>query len=95
MELIKILPSLVAASTFLGVIIAIATERLHLTVAAFLGALILVFAHILSLTEAFEYISESYSTLALFFGVMVLVRSFEPTKIFDYLATQIVLLARG
>ncbi|MGF1487415.1 MAG: SLC13 family permease [Prochloraceae cyanobacterium] len=95
MELIKNLPTVVAALTFIAVIIAIATERLHLTVAAFLGSLILVFAHILTLTEAFQYISESYSTLALFFGIMVLVRSFEPTKIFDYLATEIVFLARG
>lgn len=87
--------AIVATLTFAGVIFLIMTEWLHLTVAAFLGALLLVFSNIMTLTEAIEYISRSYPTLALFFGVMVLVRAFEPTKIFDYLATQMVLLAKG
>lgn len=80
---------------FLIVIVLIMTEKMHLTIAAFLGALLLVFANIMTLTEAVSYIGRSYSTLALFFGVMVLVRAFEPTKVFDYLATQIVILAKG
>ncbi|PIG95432.1 ArsB/NhaD family transporter [Gloeocapsopsis sp. IPPAS B-1203] len=80
---------------FIGVIILIMTEKMHLTIAAFLGALLLVFANIMTLAEAVTYIARSYSTLALFFGVMVLVRAFEPTKVFDYLATQIVILAKG
>ncbi|MCD8487331.1 MAG: ArsB/NhaD family transporter [Desertifilum sp.] len=87
--------SLVATVTFIGVIVLIMTEWMHLTIAAFLGALLLVFTHVMTLTEAIGYISNSYSTLALFFGVMVIVRAFEPTKIFEYLATQIVILAQG
>jgi Na+/H+ antiporter NhaD/arsenite permease-like protein len=86
---------LLATITFALVIIAIMTERLHLTVAALLGALVLVFTHVMTLAEAMEYIGNSYSTLALFFGVMVLVRAFEPTKVFDYLATQMVITAKG
>ncbi len=86
---------LLAAITFALVITAIMTERLHLTVAALLGALVLVFTHVMTLTEAMEYIGNSYPTLALFFGVMVLVRAFEPTKVFDYLATQMVITSRG
>jgi Na+/H+ antiporter NhaD/arsenite permease-like protein len=89
------IPAIIAACTFVCVIVVIMTEQLHLTVAAFLGGLILVFTHILTLQEAVNYISQSYATLALFFGVMVLVRAFEPTKIFEYLATQMVLLAKG
>lgn len=89
------LPALISIFSFVGVIFIIMTERLHLTAAAFLGALILVFTHVMTLQEAVDYISKSYATLALFFGVMVLVRAFEPTKIFDYLATQMVLLAKG
>jgi Na+/H+ antiporter NhaD/arsenite permease-like protein len=81
--------------TFIAVIVVIMFEWLHITVAALLGALILVFTHIMTLQEAVGYISRSYATLALFFGVMVLVRAFEPTKIFDYLAAQMVLLAKG
>jgi len=49
----------------------------------------------MSLGEAIDYIGGSYSAIALFFGIMVLVRAFQPTNIFDYLATQIVLLAKG
>lgn len=89
------LPALVAAITFAAVIISILTERLHLTIAAFLGALILIFAHVMTLSEAIGYISQSHATLALFFGVMVLVRAFEPTNIFAYLGTQMVVMAKG
>ena len=82
--------------TFLLVLVLIMTEWVHLTVAALLGAMVLVvFIHVLSLGEAVGYIGQSYSPLALFFGVMVLVRAFEPTKIFEYWATQMVLFARG
>nr|WP_228014573.1 SLC13 family permease [Fortiea sp. LEGE XX443] len=81
--------------TFLSVIILIMTEWVHLTIAALLGALLLVFSNVMTLKEAVAYIGNSYGTLGLFFGVMVLVRAFEPTKIFDYLATQIVILAKG
>lgn len=85
----------VALSIFITVIGLIMTEWLHLTIAAMLGALLLVFLNILSLSEAIAYIGQSHATLALFFGVMVMVRAFEPTKIFDYLAAQIVMLAQG
>ena len=85
----------IAAATFIGVILLIITEWIHLTVAAFLGALILVLTHVMTLNDAIEYIGRSHGTLGLFFGVMVMVRAFEPTKVFDYLATQIVLLAKG
>jgi Na+/H+ antiporter NhaD/arsenite permease-like protein len=82
-------------SVFLGVLVCIMTERLQLTIAAMLGALLLLFLNVLTLTEAVDYIAQSYATLALFFGVMVMVRSFEPTGIFAYLATQMVRMAGG
>ena len=85
----------IAAATFIGVVFLIITEWIHLTIAAFLGALILVFTHVMTLKDAIEYINRSHATLGLFFGVMVMVRAFEPTKVFDYLATQMVLLAKG
>lgn len=89
------LPAWISLGVFIGVMALIMFEKVHLTVAAFLGALILVFTHVITLREGIDYISQSYATLALFFGVMVLVRSFEPTNIFEYLATQMVLLAKG
>ncbi|MFN9174349.1 MAG: ArsB/NhaD family transporter [Synechocystis sp.] len=88
-------PAILSLTTFLAVIGLIMSEKVHLTVAALLGALVLIFAHVMTLQEAVSYISRSYATLALFFGVMVLVRAFEPTKVFDYLATQMVLIAKG
>ncbi|MGA9379010.1 MAG: ArsB/NhaD family transporter, partial [Phormidium sp.] len=87
--------AIVAIATFVSVIFLVMTEWIHLTIAAFLGALILVLLNVMTLNEAIGYISQSHGTLGLFFGVMVLVRAFEPTKVFDYLATQIVLLAKG
>ena len=87
--------AVIAATTFICVIFLIITEWIHLTVAAFLGAVILVFTHVMTLNNAIEYIGRSHATLGLFFGVMVMVRAFEPTKVFEYLATQMVLLAKG
>lgn len=87
--------AVVALVVFIGVLTCIVTEWLHLTIAAMLGALVLMFLNVLTLTEAVDYIAQSYATLALFFGVMVMVRAFEPTQIFDYLATQIVVLSKG
>lgn len=89
------LPAIISASVFLLVIVLIMLEKVHLTIAALLGALILIFTHTITLTEAIEFISKSHATLVLFFGVMVLVRAFEPTKIFEYLATQMVIVAKG
>ena len=57
--------------------------------------MVLVFAHVMTIEQAIEYISQSYATLALFLGVMILVRAFEPTNVFAYLATQMVVLAKG
>ncbi|QLE54583.1 SLC13 family permease [Nostoc sp. TCL26-01] len=87
--------AILSAIAFIGVIILVMTEWVHLTVAALLGALLLVFTNVMTLQEAVGYIGNSHGTIGLFFGVMVLVRAFEPTKIFDYIATQIVLLAKG
>jgi Na+/H+ antiporter NhaD/arsenite permease-like protein len=87
--------AILSVVTFISVIILVMTEWVHLTIAALLGALLLVFTNVMTLQEAVGYIGNSHGTLGLFFGVMVLVRAFEPTKIFDYLATQIVLIAKG
>ncbi len=87
--------AIIATTTFVTVIFLVMTEWIHLTIAAFLGAVLLVFLNVMTLPEAISYIGQSHGTLGLFFGIMVLVRAFEPTKIFDYLATQMVILAKG
>ena len=63
MELLLAMPALISALTFTAVIFSIVTERLHLTIAAFLGALLLIFAHVMTLQEAVGYISQSYATI--------------------------------
>jgi len=87
--------AIASVAIFLGVLIVIVGEWIHLTIAALLGAMLLIGLNILTLDEAIAYIGRSHETLALFFGVMVMVRAFEPTQIFDYLGTQMVILARG
>lgn len=87
--------AMLSSAVFIAVIALIMTEWINLTVAALLGALLLVFTNVMTLEEAIGYIAKSHGTLALFFGVMVLVRSFEATKVFDYLATQILFLVKG
>ncbi|MBD1910048.1 MULTISPECIES: ArsB/NhaD family transporter [unclassified Leptolyngbya] len=80
---------------FVGVLVVIIGEWVHLTIAAYLGAMLLIGLNILTLPEAISYIGRSHATLGLFFGVMVMVRAFEPTKVFEYLATQMIILAKG
>jgi Na+/H+ antiporter NhaD/arsenite permease-like protein len=87
--------AIVASGIFVAVIGAITLEWLHLTIAAMLGALLLVVLNILTLDQAIGYIAKSHATLALFFGVMVMVRAFQPTNVFEYLATQMVVWAKG
>jgi Na+/H+ antiporter NhaD/arsenite permease-like protein len=87
--------AIAALGIFVAVIGVITLEWLHLTIAAMLGALLLVVLNILTLEQAIGYIAKSHATLALFFGVMVMVRAFQPTKVFEYLATQMVVWAKG
>jgi Na+/H+ antiporter NhaD/arsenite permease-like protein len=87
--------AIAALGIFVAVIAVITLEWLHLTIAAMLGALMLVMLNILTLEQAIGYIGKSHATLALFFGVMVMVRAFQPTQVFEYLATQMVVWAKG
>ncbi|MEY3305361.1 MAG: SLC13 family permease [Pseudanabaena sp.] len=87
--------AIVSLITFISVIVLLITEWLHFTIAAFLGALILIVMNVMTMPEALGYIGKSHGTLGLFFGVMVMVRAFQPTKVFEYLATQMVILAKG
>jgi Na+/H+ antiporter NhaD/arsenite permease-like protein len=87
--------AIVALSIFASVIGIIIIEWFPLTIAAMLGALLLIVFNILTLDRAISYIANSHATLALFFGVMIMIRTLQPTRIFEYLATQMVLLARG
>jgi Na+/H+ antiporter NhaD/arsenite permease-like protein len=87
--------AIAALGIFVAVIVVITLEWLHLTIAAMLGALLLIVLNILTLEQAIGYIAKNHSPLVLFFGVMVMVRAFQPTYLFEYLATKMVLWTQG
>jgi Na+/H+ antiporter NhaD/arsenite permease-like protein len=87
--------SIAASLVFVSVIGIIVMEWMPLTIAAMLGALLLVVSNILTLDRAIGYIASNHTTLGLFLGVMVMIRALQPTQIFGYLATQMVILAKG
>jgi Na+/H+ antiporter NhaD/arsenite permease-like protein len=74
-----------ASIVFVSVIGIIIMEWMPLAIAAMLGALLLVVSNILTLDRAIGYVASSHPTLGLFFGVMVMIRALEPTRIFEYL----------
>jgi len=69
----------IAFATFAAVMMASASNRLHLTVAAFLGVVALLVTGVLSTEEASETINPGEATIALFFGGMVMARVLTPT----------------
>jgi Na+/H+ antiporter NhaD/arsenite permease-like protein len=87
--------AIASLAIFVGVIGVITLEWVHLTIAALLGALMLIILNILTLEQAIGYVASSHTTLGLFFGVMVMVRTLQPTRVFDVLATQMVRMAHG
>ena len=87
--------SVVSLLTLVAIVVVFTTEWFDITIATFLGALFLIFTNVISLQEAIDYIARSDDTLALLFGFMILVRAWEQTGIFEYLATKMFLFAKG
>lgn len=85
----------VSVLTLVAIVVVFTTEWFDITIATFLGALFLIFTNVISPREAIDYISRSDDILALLFGFMILVRVWEQTGIFEYLATKIFLFAKG
>jgi len=85
----------IALAVFAAVILAIASNRMHMTVAASLGAVILLMTGVLSAQQTSETINPGEDTIALFFGGMVVARTLIPTGLFDYLGGIALRLVRG
>jgi len=85
----------IALGTFASVILAIASNRVHLTVAAMLGTVVLLVTGVLSAQEASETINPAEAMMALFFGGMVMARTLISTGLFDYLGAIGLRLVRG
>jgi len=88
------LPAIIAALTFVAVIVAIALNLLDVAVAALLGAVLLRLLGIVSQETAVSSINVGNDTIALFFGGMVVARALIPTGIFDYLGARVLRLVR-
>ncbi|MGQ9666635.1 MAG: SLC13 family permease, partial [Anaerolineae bacterium] len=73
--------------------IIIATERLHRTVVALAGAMLLIFAGILSQEEAFAAID--FNVILLLVGMMVIANIMSETGVFQWIAVQSVNAGRG
>ena len=74
-----------AVAVFVAVLIVIATELAHRTVAALLGALVVVSFGIVEHNEAAtEFID--WNTLGLLAGMMIIVAILNKTGVFEYLA---------
>jgi Na+/H+ antiporter NhaD/arsenite permease-like protein len=84
-----------ALGTFAAVIAAIASNRLHLTVAALLGVVALLLTGVLSAQALSDTIDPGEETIALFFGGMVMARVLIPTGLFEYLAAIALRLVRA
>ncbi len=67
--------SSIAVGTFATVILAIASNRIHLTVAAMLGTVVLLVTGVLSARDVSETINPAEAMIALFFGGMVMART--------------------
>jgi Na+/H+ antiporter NhaD/arsenite permease-like protein len=85
----------IALGTFVTVILAIASNRVHLAVAAMLGTVVLLVTGVLSAQEASETINPAEGMIALFFGGMVMARTLISTGLFDYLGAIALRLVRG
>ncbi len=85
--------ALVAAGVFLAALAAIASERVHRTKAALLGASVVAVLGLLDVDEAIEAVD--WETLGLLIGMMILVALTERTGVFGYVALRVAQLSRG
>lgn len=78
---------------FLAVMIAIVSEKIHRTVAAIAGAVVLIFMHVLSVDKAVEYID--FNTIGVLIGMMLFVAVVRNSGLFEYVAIKSAKLAHG
>ena len=72
---------------------AIMTEKLHRSLAAIVGAFVLLAFHILTFDQAMEHID--FNTLGVLFGMMLFVSVVKLSGVFEFLAIKCARLAKG
>ncbi|MCL5058391.1 MAG: ArsB/NhaD family transporter [Actinobacteria bacterium] len=78
---------------FLLTYIMIMTEKIHRTVVALAGAIIIILAGVLSQEKAIEYID--FNTIGLLIGMMVIVGITRHTGVFEYMAVKAARMSKG
>lgn len=78
---------------FVGVYIFVITEKIHRTVIAVFGAMLLIVFKLLSQDEALGFID--FNTIGLLVGMMIIVGITKKTGIFEYLAIRSAKIAKG
>lgn len=84
---------IIAIVIFLVTMAAIMTEKLHRTVAAVAGALLLILTGVLSVESGFSYVD--LNTLGVLIGMMLFVAVVKNSGIFEYIAIKAAKIARG
>ncbi len=78
---------------FLIVMAAIVTEKVHRTVAAVAGAVVLVCLHVLTVDDAVSYID--FNTIGVLIGMMLFVAVVRNSGLFEYVAIKAAKIAKG
>ena len=78
---------------FFTVIIAIISEKIHRTVAALAGMILLMLLHILDIEKAIDYID--FDTIGVLLGMMIFVSVVKQSGLFEYVAIKSAKLAKG
>lgn len=84
---------LLAGGIFVAIYVLIATERIHRTLAALLGASLVIMLRILDQREAFAYVD--FNVIFLLAGMMIIANIMAKTGVFQWLAVEAVRRARG
>src|SRR3990170_1871986 len=83
----------VAAAVFVGTYVLIASDRIHKTVAALLGGVLMIVLGVVQQAEAFAAID--LNVVFLLLGMMVIANIMQQTGVFQWLAIRAIRLARG
>ncbi|MDY3980995.1 ArsB/NhaD family transporter [Paraeggerthella sp.] len=84
---------IIAIVIFVVVMLAIMTEKLHRSLAAIVGAMVVLALHVMPFDAAMEHID--FNTLGVLLGMMLFVSVMKLSGVFEYLAIKSARIARG
>ena len=87
------LQQMIAVGVFLLVMAAIISEKIHRSVAALAGAVVLLLAHVLTIETAADYVD--LNTIGVLVGMMLFVAVVKSSGLFEYIAIRSAKITRG